>query len=108
MRPSLHEFRIYGSKNGLILDQNHEILLQLRGAKFKSYADNFIPPVLFAKQHLGNLLGNMRLFLARDFHMDSGMKYLNRILLPFDPRGHSRAHSLSRDSAHCQNHGRHL
>ena len=76
MRPLVHEFRIYGSKNGLILDQNHEILLQLRGTKFKSYADHFIPPVLFAKQHLGNLLSNARLFLARDFHLDSGMKYL--------------------------------
>ena len=76
MRPLLHEFRIYGSKNGLILDQNHEILLRLRGTKFKSYADNFIPPLLFAKQHLGNLFGNVRLFLTRDFHVDSGMKYL--------------------------------
>ena len=76
IRPSLHEFRIHGPKNGLILDQNHEIVLQLRGAKFKSYADYFIPPVLFAKQHLGNLRGNMRLFLSRDFHMDSGMKCL--------------------------------
>ena len=76
MRPSINEFRIYGSKNGLILDQNHEILLQLRGAKFKSYADHFIPPLQFAKQHLVNLLGNVRLFLARDFHMDAGMKYL--------------------------------
>jgi predicted dehydrogenase len=76
MKPLLHEFRIYGSKNGLILDQNHEILLRLRGTKFKSYADNFIPPVLFAKQHLGNLFRNMRLFLTRDFHVDSGMKYL--------------------------------
>ena len=76
MKPVLQEFRIYGSKNGLILDQNHEVLLRLRGAKFKSYADHFIPPVLFAKQHLGNLLGNARLFLTRDFHMDSGMKYL--------------------------------
>jgi len=76
IRPSLHEFRIYGPKNGLILDQKHEIVLRLRGAKFKSYADHFIPPVLFAKQHLGNLIENVRLFLARDFHMDSGMKYL--------------------------------
>jgi len=76
MRPSVHEFRIYGSKNGLILDQNHEILLRLRGPKFKSYADYFIPPVLFAKQHLGNVIENVRLFLIRDFHMDSGMKYL--------------------------------
>jgi len=76
MRPALHEFRIYGPKNGLILDQDHEIVLRLRGAKFKSYADHFIPPLMFAKQHLANLLGNMKLFLARDFHMDSGMKYL--------------------------------
>lgn len=76
MRPSLHEFRIYGPKNGLILDQDHEILLRFRGAKFKSYADHFIPPVLFAKQHLGNLLGNVKLFLKRDFHMDSGMNFL--------------------------------
>jgi predicted dehydrogenase len=76
MRPSVQEFRIYGSKNGLILDQNHEILLRLRGAKFKSYADYFIPPVSFARQQLGNLLRNARLFLARDFHMDSGMRYL--------------------------------
>ena len=76
MRPSLHEFRIYGPKNGLILDQNHEILLQLRGTKFKSYADHFVSPVLFAKQHIGNLSKNVRLFLARDFHMDSGMKFL--------------------------------
>lgn len=76
MRPSLHEFRIYGPKNGLVLDQNHEIVLRLRGAKFKSYADHFIPPVLFAKQHVSELLRNARLFLARDFHMDTGLRVL--------------------------------
>jgi len=76
IRPSIHEFRFYGSKNGLILDQNHEILLKLRGAKLKSYADHFIPPVLFARQYLKNVAGNVRLFLGRDFHMESGMKYL--------------------------------
>jgi predicted dehydrogenase len=76
MRPSLHEFRIYGPRNGLIVDQDHEILLQLRGSKFKSYADHFLPPVLFAKQHLGNLSTNFKSFLAGDFHMDAGMRYL--------------------------------
>jgi len=76
MRPSVHEFRIYGPKNGLVLDQDHEIVLRLRGAKFKSYADYFIPPVLFAKQHLRGMLRNARLFLIRDFHMDAGMKIL--------------------------------
>ena len=76
MKPAMHQLRLYGTKNGLILDQDHEILIRLRGQKFKSYADMFIPPAVFAKQHLGNLLTNVRLFLGRDFHMDSGMKYL--------------------------------
>lgn len=76
MRPTLHEFRIYGSKNGLLLDQNHEIVLKLRGSKFKSYLDHFIPPLLFAKQHLDNCMENATLFWRRDFHMDSGMRYL--------------------------------
>jgi len=75
-RPYIHEFRIFGPKNGLILDQDHEILLQLRGRKFKSYADKFVPQMLFARQHLANLFRNAGLFLRRDFHMDSGMKYL--------------------------------
>lgn len=76
MRPAIHQLRVYGPKNGLILDQDHEILIKLRGQKFKSYADHFLPPMLFAKQHLGNLASNVRLFLGRDFHTDSGMKCL--------------------------------
>jgi len=76
MRPSIHEFRIYGTQNGLILDQDHEVLIRLRGNKFKSYADKFIPPLSFARQQLGNFVANARLFLTSDFHMDSGMKYL--------------------------------
>ena len=63
-------------KNGLVLDQDHETLLRLRGDKYKSYADKFIPPAVLAKQYLGNIAENAKLFLARDFHMDAGMKYL--------------------------------
>lgn len=76
IRPSIHQFRVYGPKNGLILDQDHEVLICLRGQKFKSYADRFIPPLLIARQQLRNLFGNVRLFLTNDFHMDSGMRYL--------------------------------
>jgi predicted dehydrogenase len=76
MRPLIHEFRMYGSKNGLILDQDHEVVLQLRGQRYKSYADRFIPPVVMATQYLGNVKRNVKLFLNMDFHMDSGMKYL--------------------------------
>jgi predicted dehydrogenase len=76
MRPALHQFRIYGQKNGLILDQDQETLIRLRGKMYVSYAEKFIPPISFARQYLGNLSTNLRSFLARDFHMKSGMKYL--------------------------------
>jgi predicted dehydrogenase len=76
MRPSLHQFRIYGTKNGLVLDQDQETLLKLRGSRFKSYLEKFTPPVTTAKQNLGNVTTNLRTFLANDFQMKSGMKYL--------------------------------
>jgi predicted dehydrogenase len=76
MRPDIHEFRIYGNKNGLIVDQDTETLIKLRGDGYKSYLQMFAPPVIMARQHLGNLKVNLGKFLARDFHMKSGMKYL--------------------------------
>jgi len=76
MKPSVHELRVYGSKNGLLLDDDHDILLKLRGNKYKSFVDKFVPPADFARQHLGNLVANLKLFLASEFHMDSGLKYL--------------------------------
>ena len=76
MRPALHQFRVYGPKNGLILDQDQETLITLRGGRFKSYMEKFVPPVILAGQHLGNVITNGRTFLARDFHMKAGMKYL--------------------------------
>ena len=76
MKPLTHSFRIYGPTNGLMLDQNHEILLRLRGTKLKSYADYFVPPAQFASQYVGNLFGNARRFFANDFHIDAGMRYL--------------------------------
>jgi predicted dehydrogenase len=76
MRPALHQFRLYGPRNGLVLDQDQETLIKLRGERFKSYAEKFVPPVVFAQQHVGNVVANARTFLARDFHMKSGLKYL--------------------------------
>jgi len=76
MRPAINQFRIYGTQNGLVLDQDQETLIRLRGARFKSYAEKFVPPVVFAQQYLGNLATNARSFLARDFHMKSGMTHL--------------------------------
>ena len=76
MRPSLHQFRIYGPKNGLILDQDQETLIKLQGNMRKSYLEKFVTPLIFAKQYFGNVAANLRTFVRRDFHMKSGMKYL--------------------------------
>lgn len=76
MRPSLHQFRIYGPKNGLALDQDHETLIKLRGTRFKSYAEKFVAPAEFARQHLKNVLMNAGIFLGNDFHMKSDLYHL--------------------------------
>jgi len=76
MRPGLHEFRVYGTQNGLLLDHDQETLIRLPGKRLPSYAEKFIPPIGIARQQLGNVLTNMRTLLRSDFHMKSGMKYL--------------------------------
>jgi predicted dehydrogenase len=76
MRPALHVFRIYGLKNGLILDQDQETLIRLRGVKFKSYLEKFAAPLDRAGQYCANVATNLRTFARKDFHMKSGMKHL--------------------------------
>jgi hypothetical protein len=76
MRPSVHQFRLYGPRNGLLLDQDNETLIKLRGKRYKSFAEHFLSPLALAGQYVGNTVRNAGTFLARDFHMKSGMKYL--------------------------------
>jgi predicted dehydrogenase len=76
MHPSLHQFRIYGPKNGIMMDHDQEILVQLRGKRYPSYAERFVPSANFARQYMRNFTSNLKSFLANDFHMKSGMKYL--------------------------------
>ncbi len=76
MRPSMREFRIYGTKNGLFMDPDHETLIKLPGSRYKSYMETFVPPMQFARQHLSNVATNARIFLKKDLHMKAGMKFL--------------------------------
>lgn len=76
MRPSLHQFRIYGPNNGLLVDQDQETLVKLRGQKHKSYLEKFVPPINFASQFIGNMSTNLKSFIKRDFHMKAGMRHL--------------------------------
>jgi len=76
LRPCLHEFRIYGTKNGLAFNEDQQWLIRIRGERHKSYAEKFLPQMDFAKQYLGGFFRNARLFLARDFHLNSGKRHL--------------------------------
>jgi len=76
MRPALNQFRVYGKKNGLFLDETQQILIRLQGKKLKSYGERFVPALQFSWQYLKNFLRNLRLFLKNDFHFESGKKYL--------------------------------
>jgi predicted dehydrogenase len=78
MRPSIHQFRVYGPKRSLVVDDDHQLLLRWSDKEYKSYTRFFVPPVQFAKQYLTNLAGNGRRFLGNDFHMpfDAGLKRL--------------------------------
>src|SRR5260221_5205824 len=60
MRPSLHQFRIYGPKNGLLLDQDNETLIRLQGARHKTYLEQFLPPLNFDRQYLDSFVSNPR------------------------------------------------
>jgi predicted dehydrogenase len=76
IRPPVREFRIYGPRNGLFLDHNHDVLIRLPGRRYKSYLEKFLPPMAVARQYLQSVLGNVGLFAAGDYHMKSGMRYL--------------------------------
>jgi predicted dehydrogenase len=76
MRPALHQFRIYGTQRGLVLDQDQETLIKVRGTRLKSYAEHFISPAVLGQQQFSNIFTNLGTFLRRDFHLKSGMKYL--------------------------------
>lgn len=78
MRPSLHMLRLYGPKNGLIMDEQKQTVIKVNGKPYKSYLEQFLPPWDYAKQYVGNALGNMKKFAKADFQAGFGMKFLIR------------------------------
>lgn len=74
--PALHQFRVYGPKNSLVADYEHQTLIKVRKKSYKSYLNQFIPPFLDAKQYFGSGFRNIKRFLKNDFHSESGMHFL--------------------------------
>jgi predicted dehydrogenase len=76
MRPSLHLLRLYGSKNGLVMDENQQTVIRIPGTPRKSYLEQFLPQWDIAKQYAANSLGNIRKFMKADFQSGYGMRVL--------------------------------
>lgn len=76
IRPSLHQLRIFGPLNSIVLDEDQQMLFQLRGNRYKSYAEKFLPPLDYARQSISNLSCNLRLFFTKRFHANSGKRHL--------------------------------
>jgi predicted dehydrogenase len=76
MRPSLHQLRLYGPKNGLVVDDDQETVIRVRGSRYKSYLEQFVPPWDYAKQYIVDSLGNVRKFLRADLQTGHGMRVL--------------------------------
>lgn len=76
MRPGLHGLRIFGPKNGIIVDHDEQTVIKLKGNRYKSYLEKFVPPYEYAGQYVSNAFTNLNYFLKRDFHMKAGMKFL--------------------------------
>jgi predicted dehydrogenase len=76
--PAPHQFRLYGPKNSLIVDDDHQILIKINNKEYKSYLRYFVPPFEYAKQYLGNFGRNFYKFIKKDFHLpnDAALKTL--------------------------------
>jgi len=76
MRPSLHQLRLYGHRNGLMLDEDQQIVLRLPGQRRKSYLEKLVSPIESGLRLVHGGVTNTGRFLRRDFHVKSGMNFL--------------------------------
>jgi predicted dehydrogenase len=78
IKPTLHQFRLYGLKNSLIVDDDSQLVIKLDNKEYKSYLRYFVPPFELAGQYFDNFGRNLKKFLLKDFHManDAGLKTL--------------------------------
>jgi predicted dehydrogenase len=73
--PPIHQFRVYGPKNSLIVDDLHQTVVKITG-NYKSYLNHFIPPLVDAKQYLANSIKNVKRFIKRESYFEEGRKNL--------------------------------
>jgi len=86
--PAQHQFRVYGPKGSLVVDDDHQVVLQLDNKQYKSYMRLFVPPAIFARQYVANLARNMWRFATNDFHLPNDAGLLTLITLFYESVDH--------------------
>lgn len=78
INPAPHQLRLYGSRNSLIVDDDHQMLIKIDSQEYKSFLRYFIPPFVYAKQNIENCGINIKKFIKKDFHLpnDGALKTL--------------------------------
>lgn len=76
MGPKLHQFRIYGDRNGLILDDDHQSVVKLKGRNYRSYINHMLPPLHLAWEHFRSSTENIHRVLRRKAHIDARTRAL--------------------------------
>jgi predicted dehydrogenase len=74
--PLQNQFRIYGPKNGIIVDHINRMTVKLKQKSYKSYLNYFLSPLIAGNQYIKNSVSNIGSFLKNDFHDDAGMPLL--------------------------------
>ncbi len=85
--PPLRQFLIFGPKNSLLLDQDHQALIKIPGKTYKSYVEKTIPLHNFARQYRQNMFRNIKLFLKREFQLKRGLYNLMQLFYQSIERG---------------------
>jgi predicted dehydrogenase len=76
IKPGLSQFRIWGPRNSLTVNQSYGSLILHRNRSYKSYLTYFLPPLTYAVAQLRNAQRNLTSFLSRNLYQDFGMKEL--------------------------------
>jgi predicted dehydrogenase len=74
--PGTQQFRVFGPKNSLFVDHDHQLIIQFKQEGCKSYLKQFFPPLQFARQYFHGGASNLRKFLGNQFHVDTGRRQL--------------------------------
>jgi len=76
IKPMIRQFRVYGPKNSLIVDDMHETVIRVARTNYKSYLNQLVPPCLYGAQYFDKALENVGKFIKRDLHFESGRRRL--------------------------------